>query len=118
MNALNLPGLLFRAIHFRPYYNHAKDVEQHGVQIHITDYKKAPLSIVQFYFLQESHKQATEKDIFEENARRIGMFDKVVGSDEVRKNFVKNYQVKDIEEIWYRDIPAFKKQVAPYLIYK
>ncbi|MDR1984620.1 MAG: DUF1343 domain-containing protein [Prevotellaceae bacterium] len=118
MNALNLPGLIFRPIHFRPYYNHAKDIEHHGVQIHITDYQKIPLSLIQFYFLQEIHKQEPDKNIFEENAKRINMFDKVCGSDEVRKQFVKNYQVKDIEDIWYSDIPEYKKRIEPYLIYK
>ena len=118
MNALNLPGLLFRPIHFRPYYGHAKDVEQHGVQVYITDYNKVQLSLVQFYFLQESRKQAPERDIFGENPKRIRMFDQVNGSDEVRKAFEKNYQVKDIEDMWYKDIPAFKKLVEPYIIYK
>lgn len=118
MNALNLPGLLFRPIHFRPYYGHAKDVEQHGVQIYITDYEKAPLSIVQFYFLQEIHKQEPDKDVFKESAHRISMFDNVCGSDEIRKQFSKSYQVKDIESIWYKDIPEFRKRSAPYLLYK
>jgi len=118
MNALNLPGLIFRPIHFRPYYNHAKDIEQHGVQIYINDYEKAPLSIVQFYFLQEVHKQEPDKNVFKESERRMAMFDKVCGSDEVRKKFSQNFQVKDIEDIWYQDIPAFKKLVTPYLIYK
>jgi uncharacterized protein YbbC (DUF1343 family) len=118
MNALNLPGLLFRPIHFRPYYGANKDTEQHGVQVHIIDYKKAPLSLVQFYFLQESRKQEPTKDVFKESEKRIGMFDKVCGSDEVRKSFSKNFQVKDIQELWFKDIPEFKKQVAQYLIYK
>ena len=118
MNALNLPGLLFRPIHFRPYYSHAKDIEQHGVQVYINDYEKAPLSIIQFYFLQEARKQEPQKDVFKESEKRIKMFDNVCGSDEVRKKFSKNFQVKDIEELWHRDIPAFKKQAEPYLIYE
>ncbi|MDR2125489.1 MAG: DUF1343 domain-containing protein [Prevotellaceae bacterium] len=118
MNALNLPGLIFRPIHFRPYYSHAKDTEQHGVQIHIIDYKKAPLSLVQFYFLQEVRKQEPNKNIFNDSKSRINMFDKVCGSDEVRIQFTKNYKVDDIKEIWYKDIPEYKKRIEQYLIYK
>ncbi|MDR1197744.1 MAG: DUF1343 domain-containing protein [Prevotellaceae bacterium] len=118
MNALNLPGLIFRPIHFRPYYSHAKDIEQHGVQIHITDYKKAPLSLVQFYFLQEVRRQEPDRDVFAENANRIDMFDKVCGSDEIRIKFSKNCKVEDIEDIWNRDIPEYQKRIEPYLIYR
>jgi uncharacterized protein YbbC (DUF1343 family) len=118
MNALNLPGLIFRPIHFRPYYSHAKDIEQHGVQIHITDYRKAPLSLVQFYFLQEVRRQEAGKDVFKENSKRINMFDKVCGSDEIRIKFAKNYKVDDIKDIWNNDIPEYKKRIEPYLIYR
>ncbi|MDR2293260.1 MAG: DUF1343 domain-containing protein [Prevotellaceae bacterium] len=118
MNALNLPGMIFRPVHFRPYYNHAKDIEQHGVQIHIIDYKKVSLSLVQFYFLQEVRKQELDKDVFKENKERISMFDKVCGSDEVRIKFAKNYKVKDIEDIWFNDIPEYKKRIEKYLMYK
>lgn len=117
MNALGLPGLIFRPIHFRPFYGAGKDVEQHGVQVHIVDYKKAPLSIVQFYFLQELRKQEPTKDVFAESEKRLKMFDNVCGSDEVRIEFSKNFQVKDIEDIWYRDIPEFKTKVEKYLLY-
>ncbi|MDR0420604.1 MAG: DUF1343 domain-containing protein [Prevotellaceae bacterium] len=118
MNALNIPGLIFRPIHFRPYYSHAKDIEQHGVQIHIIDYNKIPLSLVQFYFLQEVRKQEADKDVFKENEHRISMFDKVCGSDEIRIKFAENYRVEDIIDIWNKDIPEYKKRAEQYFMYR
>jgi uncharacterized protein YbbC (DUF1343 family) len=53
MNRLELPGIIFRPIFFTPFYGTLKGENCQGVQIHIVDFKKAHLSSVQFYIMQE-----------------------------------------------------------------
>ena len=118
MNALELPGVLFRPIHYRPYYSTSKGELIHGVQVHITDLKTIPLSLIQFYVLQELHVLYPEKNIFElcgEN--RLAMFDKVCGSDAIRLAFVKNFKVDDILEMWTQEVAPFKAKAEIYFIY-
>ena len=51
MNALNLPGVIFRPIYAKPFYSVFSGKQIEGVQIHITDVQKAPLSPINFLFL-------------------------------------------------------------------
>ena len=46
------------------------------------------------------------------------MFDKVCGTDEVRKAFTKSFRVSDIMGLWTSDIPAFRKTATKYFLYQ
>ena len=119
LNSLKLPGVLFRPVHFTPYYSVAKGTLIHGVQIHITDISKANLTLVQFYAMQELHSMYPDKNLFEMcNKSRISMFDKVCGSDKVRLAFTKNFQVSDIREMWMKDVAPFRVKAKKYYLYR
>ncbi len=119
MNNLKLPGLIFRPIHFTPYYSVSKDKVVHGVQVHITDYKRAELSLVQFWVLQECHKLWPNKNVFEMCEKsRLNMFDKVCGTDKVRLEFTQTFQVASILPIWNKDIVSFREKAKRYFLYK
>ena len=119
MNNLKLPGLLFRPIHFTPYYSVSKDKVVHGVQVHVTDYKSAGLSLVQFWVLQECHKLWPGKNVFELcDKSRLNMFDKVCGTDKVRLEFAKTFQVASIMPLWNKDIALFRERVQRYFFYR
>jgi uncharacterized protein YbbC (DUF1343 family) len=91
----------------------------HGIQIHFTDHNKAPLSLLQFYILQEAHKLWPAKDVFSLCEKsRLEMFDKVCGSDRVRIEFQKSWNVSSITDLWNNDIPAFRKKAEKYFLYK
>lgn len=118
LNNLKLPGYFFRPVYYKPFYGLFKDEFCQGVQIHITDYEVADLSKVQFYILQELYKLYPEKVTFESVAKsRLNMFDKVCGTDEVRKEFMKNYRVSDMEKVWDKDIRIYKDLSAKYFLY-
>ena len=75
MNSLNLDGVVFRPITIKPYYGGDVNKELHGVQIHISDFRKANLTLIQFYVLQECKKLWPDKNVFELCEKsRIGMF--------------------------------------------
>jgi len=118
LNTLNLPGVIFRPVHYKPYYSVSQGKIVHGVQIHITDPKKAPLTLIQFYILQEAHKLWPDKDIFKLCEKsRLDMFDKVCGTDKVRTGFHKTWQVSSILDLWMREIPAFRQKAEKYFLY-
>jgi uncharacterized protein YbbC (DUF1343 family) len=118
MNSLRLPGVIFRPIHYKPYYSVSQGKIVHGVQIHFTDDQKAPLSLIQFYILQEAHKLWPGKDVFAMCEKsRLNMFDKVCGTDKVRLEFAKSYSVDSIIDLWTKEIPAFRKTARKYFLY-
>ena len=118
MNALQLPGLEFRPIYYKPYYSTFQGELCQGVQIHILDYEKARLSEVQFLVVQELMRLWPEKDWFQLcNQKRFGMFDKVCGTNKIREMFGKRYQWEDIREYWYKDVEAYRAASSLYYLY-
>jgi uncharacterized protein YbbC (DUF1343 family) len=118
LNNLELSGVSFRPVHFKPYYSVSQGEIVHGVQVHLTDAKTAPLSLIQFYFLQECHKLWPDKNVFEMcEPSRLDMFDKVCGTDEVRKQFSKTFGVASIKDLWMKYIDPFRTRVQKYLLY-
>lgn len=118
LQKLEIPGVLFRPIHFKPYYSTYEGENIQGVQVHLTNLREAPLSLIQFYVLQEAYKQNTEKNVFEMcEPSRLGMFDKVCGTDKIRKQFEENFRVEDIIETWTKDEKAFKEKASQYFMY-
>ncbi|MDX9773162.1 MAG: DUF1343 domain-containing protein [Bacteroidales bacterium] len=118
LNGLRLPGVIFRPIHYKPYYSTLQGKLVHGVQIHLADASIAPLSLLQFYIMQEAHRLWPDKNLFEMcDPSRLNMFDKVCGSDEVRKKFTESFRVSDIIGLWTGDIPAFRNKASKYFLY-
>lgn len=119
MNSLNLPGIKFRPIHLNPFYAVGQGKNLQGVQVHITDYKKAALSEIQFYIMQEVAELYPDKAVFNNaDNKRFNMFDKVSGSDQIRLRFAKNNRFEDIKDYWYKDVESFKKLSKKYYLYK
>jgi uncharacterized protein YbbC (DUF1343 family) len=119
LNSLHLPGIIFRPVHYKPYYSVSSGKMVNGVQIHITDATSAPLSLIQFYIMQEAHKLWPQMDIFSMcDKSRLAMFDKVCGTDQVRIEFSKTFSVSSILGLWNDEIPAFRKKAEKYFLYK
>ncbi|MGQ7720831.1 exo-beta-N-acetylmuramidase NamZ family protein [Melioribacter sp. OK-1-Me] len=119
MNALNLKGVKFRPISYKPYYGKWKDVVLNGVQFYITNKDAANLLLVQFYFMQVHNELYPDKNLFAlADSSRIKMFDLVMGTDKIRKAFIKNYKVEDIKELLTEGLDRYKSVIKKYWIYK
>ncbi|MCH4146817.1 MAG: DUF1343 domain-containing protein [Prevotella sp.] len=119
LNALKIPGVLFRPIYCRPFYAVYKDQQIQGVQVHIIDYQKAPLTDIQFLVAQEEAAMYPDHKIFgEEDKDRFNMFDKVCGSKQIRQLFSKRFRWEDVRGYWYKDIESFKQLSKKYYLYK
>lgn len=120
LNGLNLPGLHFRPIHIKPFYSVGAGENLQGVEVYVTNKDVAPLSLTQFYVMQEMADMNPEKATFKEgnaNPKRFNMFDKVSGSKQIRERFAKNHRVADIIDYWNKDAQAFKQKSSKYYLY-
>lgn len=119
LNALRLPGITFRPMHLKPFYSVGKGELLQGVQVHITDYKKAALSEIQFYVMQEIAKLYPDKAVFDHaNEDRFNMFDKVSGSNKIRELFAESNKASDVLVYWNKDADTFKAHSKKYYLYK
>lgn len=125
MNALELPGLRFRPIHIKPFYsvgpgNNLTGKDISGVEVYITDKNVAPLTLTQFYVMQELADMYPDKAVFKEgnaDEKRFKMFDQVSGSKQIRERFSKNHKVVDIIDYWNKDAADFKAKSSKYYLY-
>lgn len=119
LNALELPGIIFRPIHIKPFYAVNQGEKIQGVEVYVTDVEKAPLSLTQFYVMQElADMYPDHKPLEIANQKRFSMFDKVCGTPEIRARFSRNHRVADIADYWNKDSEAFRAASSKYHIYK
>ena len=119
LNARGIPGLMFRPIHIKPFYAFGQGENLSGVEFYVTDKDAAPLSLTQFYVMEELAEMYPEHKAFDvapEDRQR--MFDKVTGSKEIRRRFGRNYKVADIEDYWNKDVESFRNRSARYHLYQ
>jgi uncharacterized protein YbbC (DUF1343 family) len=118
MNALNLKGVVFRPLKYKPYYAVHKGDDIGGVQIYVNDRDKADLISIQFYFLQEHHSLYPDKDPFQmATDQQLQMFDKALGTDNIRINFSKTFKVADIQDDLVFGLDDYRNFVSQYHIY-
>lgn len=119
LNKKNLPGINFRPIHLKPYYAVGKGENYQGVQIYLTDFNKARLSDIQFHVMEVAAQLYPDKKVFDHAPEnRFDMFDKVSGSDFIRKEFSKKHRFSDIKSYWTKDEETFKKSSKRYYLYR
>jgi uncharacterized protein YbbC (DUF1343 family) len=119
LNGCHLKGVRFQPLTLKPFYFAFKDQELGGVQIYFTDPANAPLTAVNFYAL-EAVKKLTGRDLFSEAIKMnksFSMFDKVNGTDAVRKALQSGASAAEIVASWRSGEKAFRKQRQKYLLY-
>lgn len=116
LDSYGLPGVAFRVTHYKPFFGGSAGKVLHGVQYHFTDYSEAELTTIQFYVMQAVHELWPAVNPFEKG--NFAMFDKVCGTDYVRKTFSTRFKVADILDFWTRDVAGFREKSEKYLLYK
>lgn len=117
LDSYALPGTSFRTIHYKPIAGSSQGKLLHGVQYFFTDYEAAQISLTQFYVMQALHRLYPGRNPFTEAAGRTAMFDKICGTDYVRKTFSERMEVSDIAGYWNRDVEAFRTLSGKYHLY-
>lgn len=116
LESYGLPGVSFRTIWYKPFSGSQKGQLVKGLQYFFTDYENARLTDTQFHVMQAVAELYPDKKAFE-IISGYGLFDKVCGTDYVRKEFQKRYNVSDILEYWRKDEEDFRTLSQRYYIY-
>lgn len=116
LESYGLPGVSFRTIWYKPIAGNRKGELVKGLQYFFTDYEKARVTETQFYVMQAVAELYPDKKAFD-IISGYGLFDKVCGTDYVRKEFSKRYKVADIANYWRKDEAAFRELSQKYHIY-
>lgn len=114
MNAFDLGG-----VYFVPFRQKYQEWVQQGVQIVFTDPARAPLTPLNFYFI-EGIRQETGRDLFklaQQRGASWAMFDKVNGTTATRRALQEGRGAAEIVTSWQADETAFRHQRQKYLIY-
>ena len=119
LNGYNLPGVKFFPITYKPFYfNYTNEIVS-GVELFFTEPARAPLTAINFYAM-EALKKVGDRDLFAEtvkSGKKFDMFDKVNGTDAVRKALQSGASVKEIIASWKAGEEKFRRQREKYLLY-
>lgn len=115
LNARKLPGVYFRPTYFRPYYAKFADEQIRAVQIHLLDKRVFSPAEAQIHILTAIRKHYPKQNIFD--TQRSRMFDKVYGTDQIRKMIVAGESAEMIIQSWQKELNEFKRIREKYLIY-
>jgi len=119
LNDLQIPGVLFRPLVFKPYYFTHKDAQLRGVQLYFNDPARVNLTSLQFIMMDEHNKMYPDKNPFVLcKPQRLDMFDKVCGSPKVRELFTKRMSYADVRGFLDKDVKSFKEQSRKYHLYR
>ena len=116
LESYNIEGVSFRTIWFKPFSGSLKGQLVKGLQFFFTDYEKARITEVQFHVMQAVAELYPDKKAFSV-VSGYGLFDKVCGTDFIRKTFSETYTVDSIKEYWRKDEESFRKLAEKYRIY-
>lgn len=117
LNSLALPGVLFRAVHFTPapVTNGTKYANERcrGVALHITDASLfRPIGTAIFML---ASLIAMEPNAF---AFRPEHFDRLAGSDSLRKALTAGVPIKRIQAVWQEGVQAWHDDRRMYQLYQ
>ena len=113
LNSLRLPGVLFRVAWFKPSFSKFAGEECSGVELHVTDLRAYRSVTVAVHLLSAIGKQHPGKLEFRERA-----FDRLAGTDSLRKALEAGQRPAAIISGWKKELAAFLKRRAPYLLYR
>lgn len=115
LNSRRLAGVHFRPTYFQPFYSRFEKKTCGGVQILLTDPKAAELTAIGFHVLDAVHKQQPRIRFFDGD--RNAMFDKVCGTDVMRKMLQEDRPIDDVLKFWRETTDEFREKRKPYLLY-
>lgn len=116
MNAKNMPGIIFRPVHFKPYVSKFAGELCHGLQVHVTDPKQVRAVEVGIHLLYELHRSYPEKleflPPFKEGGRPF--IDLLAGNDKLRGFPLRQ---EELLEGYVQEAAAFVRRKEQYHLY-
>ncbi len=116
LNALKLPGVLFRPLYFKPYYAAYQGQICQGVQLHITAADQFNSYQTGLYILQTILKLYPNHNPFA-NEKRTRVFYKVIGCSWIVDDLQAGIPVPQIAHKWQNELDRFRTVRQKYLLY-
>jgi uncharacterized protein YbbC (DUF1343 family) len=116
LNDRRLPGVRFRPIYWKHYYLRNTAEQYGGVQIHITDRNVVDLTAIQFHVMDVCQRLYPDHKFF--GNKHDDMFDKVCGTDAIRRMFLAGRPADEIVRFWNSGREGFISKRAKYLLNK
>lgn len=118
LNALKLPGVLFRAAYFTPMFSKHSDKLSGGIQIHITnvyDYDPVKTGLTIVKTIHDAYPD--DFQFRAENKDGISFFDNLIGNGWIREELSQGASVDDLVNRWQEDLQEFIQVRKNYLLY-
>jgi uncharacterized protein YbbC (DUF1343 family) len=114
LNQLQLNGIKFYPTRF---YNGSNYIP--GIRFEFLDPVKAPLMPLNFYIMESINKLHNRNLYLEalNSNKNFSLFDKIMGSDEIRSELSKNVLASQIVKSWKQDEDKFRVKRQKYLLY-
>jgi uncharacterized protein YbbC (DUF1343 family) len=112
LNALALPGALFRPVAFTPTLSKFSGESCQGVQLHVADRKLFRPLATALAIIEDIRRNHPEQFQF-----KSAYFDRLAGTDTVRKAMERNEPVVDIVSTWQKDLKEFEITRKKFLLY-
>ncbi|MGH2318696.1 exo-beta-N-acetylmuramidase NamZ family protein [Planococcus sp. SE5232] len=111
LNALELPGVSFRAASFTPAFSKHASQLSHGIQVHVTDRES--------YLPIETglHIVKTIYDLYPEQVQLTAFFNNLIGNDWISQGIKEGMTVEEMKERWQGELKEFKEVRREYLLY-
>lgn len=113
LNALGLPGIVFREIHYRPFSGSHKGSEINGVQLHVTDpaaFKPVTTAVAVLCYLQANYRQ------FKWIPGKQEKFDKAIGTADVRNMIKSGANYRNVVARWNLQLQQFNQKRLKWLL--
>jgi len=119
LNKKNLPGVYFHPFHFTPFYGIYKGEECNGFRIIIRDKKNYRPVETGYHIIEALLTLYPEKFNFKIPAPgNIDMFDRVNGTDTIRKQFQSGIKAEEIVKSYQGELKEFIEKRKKYLLYE
>lgn len=118
LNSRNLPGVRFLPVDYTPFYGAFRERRISGVQVFFSEPARAPLLAINFHALDAARRAG--HNLFAEAAKdtaRMAMFDKLMGTDQVRRMLDEGASAAAITKSWKASEDAFRQRRQKYLLY-
>lgn len=115
LNKRNIPGVIFRPASWTPYYAVFKGENCGGVQVHLMDPARVPLTRLNFEIIDALRVLDKKRSWMPGKAE---MFDLSCGTNTVRKAFLSGARAADLWSLFNEGRDKFVQSRAKYLLYR
>src|SRR6266566_1875328 len=122
LNALKLPGVVFRPARFTPTFHKWAGRQCDGVQIHVTDVARfrpyvTGLAVISAARRLRPRRFAWKRPPYEFERRRLPI-DILLGTDRIRRALERGRPLREIERSWTADLARWRRRRERVLAYR